>query len=74
MKIEKTERGFEVIEFKDIYGSECSLQQSSIATYEEPGTGAIWFGKGNERMHIDLKLLKELLPYLKRWAKSGSFS
>ena len=73
MKVEKTERGFELIEFKDIYGSECSLQQSSIALCEKPGTGAIWFGVGDNRMHIDFKLLKELLPHLKRWEKYGSF-
>jgi hypothetical protein len=73
MKIEKTERGFELIEFKDIYGSECSLQQSSIAIYEKPGTSAIWFGVENNRMHIDFELLKKLLPYLQRWMKNGSF-
>jgi len=75
MKIEKTERGFEVVEFKDIYGSECSLQQSSIITfnYRKPGAGAIWFGVDNNRMHIDLSLLKELLPYLQRWVENGSF-
>ena len=34
-----TERGFSFIEFKDRYGSQCSLQASSLAS--EP---AIWFG------------------------------
>lgn len=74
MKIEKTERGFELIKFKDIYGSECSLQQSSIALRKRPGTGAIWFGVEDNRMHIDLGLMKELLPYLQNWVKDGSFS
>lgn len=74
MKKTKTERGFELIKFKDIYGSECSLQQSSIALCEAPGTGAIWFGVENNRMHIDLKLLKTLLPYLENWVKDGSFN
>ena len=74
MKIEKTERGFEVIEFKDIYGNECSLQQSSIALCEKPGTGAIWFGISHNRMHIDFELLEALLPYLENWMKSGSFN
>lgn len=73
MKVEKTERGFEVIEFKDIYGNECSLQQSSIALCEKPGTGAIWFGTDKDRMHIDLKLLKKLLLHLQSWKKNGSF-
>ena len=73
MKIEKTERGFELIKFKDIYGSECSLQQSSIALCERPGTSAIWFGTEDNRMHINLELLKKLLPYLKNWVENGSF-
>lgn len=34
-----TNRGFTNIEFKDFYESECSIQQSSIAT-----ENAIWFG------------------------------
>ena len=74
MKIEKTERGFELIKFKDIYGSECSLQQSSIALYERPGTGAIWFGTEDNRMHINLELLEALMPYLENWLKNGSFN
>ena len=32
MKIEKTERGFELIEFKDFLRDECSLQQSRRET------------------------------------------
>lgn len=35
----KTSRGFGRIDFTDLYGSECSLQESSLAT-----EGAIWFG------------------------------
>lgn len=34
-----TERGFGKIEFKDLYGTECSLQNSSLATDD-----AIWLG------------------------------
>jgi hypothetical protein len=34
-----TQRGFWKVEFTDLYGSECSLQESSLAT-----EGAIWFG------------------------------
>jgi len=73
MKIEKTERGFELIRFKDFYGAECSLQQSSLALYDKPGVSAIWFGKGDKRMHINLDLMKKLLPHLQRWVKDGSF-
>lgn len=35
----KTVRGFANIEFIDLYGSECSIQKSSLATED-----AIWFG------------------------------
>jgi hypothetical protein len=34
-----TIRGFDLIEFKDLYNSECSIQKSSLATDD-----AIWFG------------------------------
>lgn len=73
MKVKKTERGFEIIHFKDFYGTDCSLQQSSLALYDQPGCSAIWFGQGDKRMHINLELMKELLPHLERWVKEGSF-
>lgn len=34
-----TERGFALLNFTDLYGKKCSLQESSLAT-----TDAIWFG------------------------------
>jgi len=39
MKMKKTERGFRIAEFEDRYGSECSIQESSIATED-----CIWLG------------------------------
>jgi len=39
MKTEFTQRGFATIDFKDRYGSSCSIQKSSLATED-----AIWFG------------------------------
>lgn len=39
MKVKKTKRGFDLLEFKDSKGVECSIQRSSIATQD-----AIWFG------------------------------
>lgn len=39
-----TRRGFEIIEFRDINWIQCSLQASSLAEREEPGTSAIWLG------------------------------
>ena len=43
-KVELTGRGFEIIKFLDRYGVPCSLQMSSLADYEEPGTSAVWLG------------------------------
>ena len=43
-KVEHTIRGFELVKFKDYYDHECSLQQSSLALFEQPGTSAIWLG------------------------------
>jgi len=37
--MEKTNRGFGIKKFKDLYGEECSLQESSLATDD-----AIWLG------------------------------
>ena len=39
MKIDKTNRGFDIGGFTDRYGAKCSIQKSSLATVD-----AIWFG------------------------------
>ena len=39
MEICKTERGFDLIEFRDLYEKSFSIQKSSLATQN-----AIWFG------------------------------
>ncbi len=39
-----THRGFELIEFKDHYGTPCSLHASSLAENVKPGTSAVWLG------------------------------
>ncbi len=39
LKVGKTSRGFALIEFEDQYGVPCSLQKSSVATFD-----AVWFG------------------------------
>ena len=46
-KLERTGRGFQIIEFKDHNQEGCSLQQSSLALYEQPGTSAVWLGIDN---------------------------
>jgi hypothetical protein len=39
MKHSTTNRGFDIFEFTDLYGNECSVQKSSLATED-----AIWLG------------------------------
>jgi hypothetical protein len=39
LKRTKTNRGFALIEFRDLYDSKCNIQKSSLATKD-----AIWFG------------------------------
>lgn len=80
MKIRHTERGFPVVEFKDFYGKECSLQKSSLADRE-----AVWLGVDNTgmlgtpkreeithgRMHLTQDQVKKLLPHLIKFADTG---
>lgn len=44
-----TNRGFGLMEFQDLYGSSCSIQESSLAT-----EGALWFGI-NTRGHFTMR-------------------
>jgi hypothetical protein len=79
-RVKKTNRGFELMKFKDLYGSDCSLQQSSIAT-----ENCIWLGGEHEhihhvtqrsmgaRMHLNRRMVKELVRRLSRWLETGSF-
>ncbi len=46
-KLEKTCRGFSRLEFTDVYGAECSIQQSSAACYD-----AIWLGVNDGKPQI----------------------
>jgi hypothetical protein len=73
MEIEHTERGFEIIEFKDLYGVKCSLQQSSLALYTTPGSSAIWLGGDEDRMHLNEEQVGKLIEYLTNWLKHGTF-
>lgn len=43
-KQKKNGRGFPLVEFKDYYDMPCSIQASSLAIYQQPGTSAIWLG------------------------------
>lgn len=85
-KQSKTERGFSVIDFEDLYGAKCSMQQSSLAT-----DNAIWLGCDSgthyqhpdgrvipaaadscaARMHLNRDQAKWLVKQLKNWIKTG---
>lgn len=71
--IKNTSRGFQLIEFSDINGEACSLQQSSLAIYEQPGTSAVWLGVGENRMHLNVDMVSNLVDVLSAWLKSGNF-
>lgn len=47
MKVEKTGRGFSIVEFKDRYDEQCSIQDSSLATED-----AIWLGVNNPKLQM----------------------
>jgi hypothetical protein len=73
MKITKTLRGFELIEFVDHNGERCVLQQSSLAIFTRPGSSAVLLGVSGIKMHLDLKQVKALLKHLNQWVETGSF-
>lgn len=43
-KLEQTARGFGIIKFRDHNGEACSLQESSAAIYQQPGSSCLWLG------------------------------
>ena len=85
MELKRTLRGFVNADFTDLYGSECSIQDSSLATDD-----AIWLGvdhinakewstivgvdpeKIPARMHLSREMVAELLPILQRFVDTGS--
>lgn len=86
IKLKKTQRGFLRGEFKDLYGANCSIQKSSLATEDaiwlglESGTHYIGtrptekveeFWDCSARMHLSQKQVKDLLPLLQYFAEHG---
>lgn len=77
-KNEKTLRGFQNLEFKDLYDAECSIQKSSCASED-----AIWLGCNkveidhttgqllSPRMHLTREMVAELIPILQYFADTG---
>jgi hypothetical protein len=66
IKINKTNRGFKVAYFDDLYHQKSSIQESSLATDQ-----AIWLGCQGNRMHLNRQMVRELLPYLIYFAIFG---
>lgn len=58
-----TARGFAYGDFRDRYGQECSIQESSLAT--EP---AIWLGVDPCRMHLTVDQARGLAAMLTKFA------
>ncbi len=71
--VQRTGRGIEIIKFTDRYGEACSLQQSSLAEFEPPGSSAVWLGMGDTRMHLDVEQVRSLVGRLTNWLDTGSF-
>jgi hypothetical protein len=71
--VEINDRGFEFIEFRDKYGEICSLQQSSLAENDKPGTSAVWLGYERKRMHLDRNQVASLIAHLFQWLDAGTF-
>jgi hypothetical protein len=51
-KVEAGPRGFPIVRFSDRYGVPCSLQMSSLAEYEKPGTSAVWLGTSDAQPKV----------------------
>ena len=71
--VEHTERGFEIINFQDYCQMWCSLQQSNLAIYEQPGSSAVWLGDNDKRMELDVSQVTALVAHLRAWLDTGSF-
>ena len=51
----RTHRGFRMVEFKDHNEQACTVQASSLAVYEKPGTSAIWLGTDDANPQVMAK-------------------
>jgi hypothetical protein len=76
IEFKKTNRGFLIGEFKDRYGAECSIQESSLAT-----EACLWLGREKDqngesltfgRMHLTQDMARELIPVLRHFARTGA--
>lgn len=68
-KVKKNQRNLEYIEFEDEHNIKCAIQQSGLET-KSP---AIWVGRDNNMMHLELEQVKELIETLNKWVENGNF-
>lgn len=85
IKKDTSPRGFGSIQFLDSDHQECILQDSSLATEPAIRLGVVCTGPymsgpsglSNEKvlhkMHLTQAMVKQLLPYLQEFAKSGEY-
>lgn len=68
MKKTESDRGLTRIEFNDDYERPCVISKSSAAMKD-----CIWLGinRLGHRMHLTQTQVKELLPYLENFVKTG---
>lgn len=59
-------RGFVIGTFRDLYGQECTIQESSSAEHD-----AIWLGVGGCRMHLTSDQALDLLSVLEKFAEDS---
>lgn len=85
IELDTTPRGFVIGEWKDLYGWKCTIQESSLAfhnaiwlgcssTPEGEGLGPIDKISGEHigaRMHLDVEMVKALLPLLQHFVENG---
>lgn len=57
-----TPRNFVIVEFKDVYNQECSIQESSAI--DDEGEPLLWLGVHENRMHLNVKQCESLITYL----------
>lgn len=67
VEIAATARGFSRGAFVDLYGEQCSIQDSSLATED-----AIWLGADKNRMHLSREHVTALMPFLTMFLNTGS--
>ena len=74
MIIERTPSGNKVARFTDLYGQQCTIQES----YHD-GDDALWLGVERDpmnrlraRMHLSRDQARAMLPYIKKFIETGS--